>query len=221
MPREIIKIVIILVILGLAGWGIGLLFNKKPQNSSAPQTSKTNNRVQTKQLQWNTPPKMQIDKNKTYQAIIKTNKGDMVIDLFVKDTPITVNNFVFLARQGFYNNTKFHRIIKDFMIQGGDPTGTGRGGPGYTFADELPITKSYKRGIVAMANAGPNTNGSQFFIMTKTTPLPKRYVIFGQVVKGFDTLDKIANTPVENNGMGEMSKPTEKVYIKTIEIEEK
>ena len=218
-----VKIILLITILIFVIWGIISLLSHPSRNNNAnpERQTATTSQAHPQILHWNHPPQMVIDQEKTYKAVLETTKGNMAIKLFVKDAPITVNNFIFLARQGFYNNTKFHRIIKDFMIQGGDPTGTGRGGPGYTFKDELPITKDYKRGIVAMANAGPNTNGSQFFIMTKDTPLPKRYVIFGELIDGFDTLDKIANTPVENNGMGEISKPIENVYIKTIDIQEK
>ncbi|OGG27374.1 peptidylprolyl isomerase [Candidatus Gottesmanbacteria bacterium RIFCSPLOWO2_01_FULL_39_12b] len=160
---------------------------------------------------------MTIDSKKVYKGQITTNKGLFTIELFAKETPVTVNNFVALAKDGFYNNTVFHRIIKDFMIQGGDPKGDGTGGPGYTFADEK-ITRDYKRGIVAMANSGPNTNGSQFFIVHKDTDVPKNYVIFGQVLTGMETIDKIAGVKVEDNGRGEQSKPTETVKIEKIEI---
>src|SRR5512141_2689992 len=113
--------------------------------------------------QWSKPPAMQIDPKKKYKARMKTDKGTMVIELFADKAPKTVNNFVFLAREGFYNGLIFHRVIKDFMIQGGDPTGTGRGGPGYRFQDEVgPDKPEFKTGTLAMANAGPNTNGSQF-----------------------------------------------------------
>src|SRR3989344_6317032 len=123
-------------------------------------------------------PQMQIDKNKKYTVIFSTTEGKITIELFADKTPITVNNFVYLARNKFYDKTIFHRVIKDFMIQGGDPQGDGTGGPGYKFDDE-PFAGEYLRGIVAMANAGPNTNGSQFFIMHDDYPLPPNYVIFG------------------------------------------
>lgn len=165
------------------------------------------------------PPAMQINPAKTYTAVMETSRGSLTFELYAAEAPNTVNNFVFLVRDGFYNNTVFHRIIKDFMIQGGDPTGTGRGGPGYQFKDE-PIKREYVRGTLAMANAGPNTNGSQFFIMTKDTPLPKNYVIFGKVTAGLETLDVIANTPVTTNEAGENSKPTEAVRIVSITISE-
>jgi len=144
-------------------------------------------------------PKMQIDQNKSYTAVLETSEGLITIELNAKATPITVNNFVTLAKKNFYNNTIFHRVIKDFMIQGGDPEGTGRGGPGYRFNDEK-FEGEYLRGTIAMANAGPNTNGSQFFIMHKDRPLPKDYVIFGQVIEGLDVVDKIAESPTVQDG---------------------
>ena len=153
----------------------------------------------------------------TVTAIMHTEKGDLTISLNAKETPITVNNFVTLAKKGFYNNTIFHRTIKGFMIQGGDPTGTGSGGPGYKFDDE-PFTGEYLRGTIAMANAGPNTNGSQFFIMHADYPLPKNYVIFGQVTKGLEIIDKIATAPVQLSSSGEQSSPVNPIKITSIDI---
>jgi cyclophilin family peptidyl-prolyl cis-trans isomerase len=140
--------------------------------------------------QWNKPPEMVIDPKKKYTATMSTDKGDIVLELFADQTPKTVNNFVFLAREGFYDGTLFHRVIADFMTQGGDPTGTGRGGPGYRFADEFhPSLKHSKSGILSMANAGPGTNGSQFFITHVPTPwLDGKHSVFGQVVSGMDVL---------------------------------
>jgi cyclophilin family peptidyl-prolyl cis-trans isomerase len=140
--------------------------------------------------QWHEPPKMEIDLQKEYTAILKTDKGDIKVKLYADKTPNTVNNFVFLARQGFYDDTTFHRVISDFMAQGGDPTGTGRGGPGYRFADEFdPNLKHDKPGVLSMANAGPNTNGSQFFITHVPTPwLDKKHSVFGQVTDGMKVL---------------------------------
>jgi cyclophilin family peptidyl-prolyl cis-trans isomerase len=140
--------------------------------------------------QWSKPPSMQIDPKKTYTALIHTDKGDIKIQLFADKTPKTVNNFVFLAQQGFYDGTIFHRVIKDFMTQGGDPTGTGRGGPGYDFADEFhPSLRHDKPGILSMANAGPNTNGSQFFITHVPTPwLDRKHSVFGEVKSGMDVV---------------------------------
>ena len=144
--------------------------------------------LQTKK--WASPPKMLIDAKKKYSAVIHTDKGDINIELFTDKTPITVNNFVFLAREGFYDGTIFHRVIKDFMAQGGDPTGTGSGGPGYRFSDEFnPSLKHNRPGILSMANAGPGTNGSQFFITHVPTPwLDNRHSVFGQVSKGMDVV---------------------------------
>jgi cyclophilin family peptidyl-prolyl cis-trans isomerase len=140
--------------------------------------------------QWPTPPKMEIDPKKEYTAIFKTDKGDIKVKLFADKTPNTVNNFVFLARQGFYDGTIFHRVISDFMAQGGDPTGTGMGGPGYRFADEFyPSLKHDRPGVLSMANAGPNTNGSQFFITHVPTPwLDNKHSVFGQVIDGMKVL---------------------------------
>jgi cyclophilin family peptidyl-prolyl cis-trans isomerase len=170
--------------------------------------------------QWSSPPAMTIDPNKQYSATIKTTLGEMTADLYAKDAPLTVNNFVFLANQHFYDNVKFHRIIKGFMVQTGDPTGTGRGGPGYRFQDE-PVTRQYTRGTLAMANAGPNTNGSQFFIVHQDYPLQPNYTIFGKVTGGLDVLDQIAGVPVAAGPGGERSVPTIDVRIQTITIQEK
>ncbi len=143
--------------------------------------------------QWPTPPSMQIDPAKSFTATISTNKGDIVIQLFPEFAPNTVNNFVFLAKEGFYNGIKFHRVISNFMIQGGDPSATGRGGPGYRFGDEFagnPLT--HGTGALSMANAGPNTNGSQFFITHAPQPhLNGKHTVFGQVKTGQDVLDAI------------------------------
>src|SRR5512138_1314189 len=143
--------------------------------------------------QWNKPPEMAIDPKKHYKARIDTDKGEIVADLFADKAPNTVNNFVFLAREGFYDGTVFHRVINNFMAQGGDPTGTGMGGPGYKFADEFHASlKHSKPGVLSMANAGAGTNGSQFFITHVPTPwLDNKHSIFGQVVEGMDVLMSI------------------------------
>ena len=164
--------------------------------------------------QWTTPPEMQIDPKKTYKACMETDKGTMVIELFAAKTPITVNNFVFLSREGYYDGVIFHRVINDFMVQGGDPTGTGRGGPGYKFGDEFDSSlKHDKRGILSMANAGPATNGSQFFITHGPTPhLNGKHTVFGQVVEGLDVLMAIpARDP------GNVNAPAVKIISVTIE----
>ena len=164
------------------------------------------------------PPLMTINPNARFTANIRTNKGNITIELFASESPVTVNNFVFLAREGFYNGVIIHRVIQDFMIQTGDPTGTGTGGPGYRFDDE-PVTQSYSQGTVAMANSGPNTNGSQFFVVHGTeVSLNPLYTIFGQVIEGIDTVDTLANTPVTASASGELSVPTEVLRIETIEI---
>jgi cyclophilin family peptidyl-prolyl cis-trans isomerase len=140
------------------------------------------------------PPEMVIDAKKKYTATFKLDRGEFVVELFADKAPKTVNNFVFLARDGFYDGTTFHRVIKDFMAQGGDPTGTGTGGPGFKFADEFhPDLKHSKPGILSMANAGRNTNGSQFFITFAPTPwLDGKHAVFGQVIKGMDVIRAIS-----------------------------
>lgn len=164
-------------------------------------------------------PELTIDQNKTYTAKLSTTEGDIEIKLHADKTPVTANNFIYLANNDFYNGTIFHRVIDGFMIQGGDPTGTGTGGPGYTFDDE-PFEGEYSRGTVAMANSGPNTNGSQFFIMHKDYSLPPNYVIFGEVVNGMDVVDKIATAEVESSLGGERSKPVNPVKITSVNISE-
>ncbi|MFO7667099.1 MAG: peptidylprolyl isomerase [Desulfobacterales bacterium] len=144
-------------------------------------------------LQWDCPPKMEIDPDKIYKAVIETSKGSIELELYPQHAPKTVNNFVFLAGEGFYDDTSFHRVIGNFMIQGGDPTGTGRGGPGYRFEDELkgnPLVHDKK--VISMANAGPDTNGSQFFITHSPQPhLNGKHTVFGKVVNGQDVVDLI------------------------------
>jgi peptidyl-prolyl cis-trans isomerase B (cyclophilin B) len=145
--------------------------------------------------QYSRPPEMAIDTNKKYSATFETTKGTIVCDLFAKDAPKTVNNFVFLARDGFYHGTIFHRVIENFMVQGGDPEGTGRGGPGYRFEDEVDAKKNpnkHRVGSLAMANSGPNTNGSQFFITHIATDwLDRKHTVFGQVRSGQEVVNKI------------------------------
>lgn len=166
------------------------------------------------------PPVKPVEKVVTgYIATLKTTAGNIEIQLNRDQTPKTVKNFVDLSRKDFYNNTIFHRVIKGFMIQGGDPKGTGTGGPGYKFDDE-PFTGEYSRGTVAMANSGPNTNGSQFFIMHQTNDLPKHYVIFGHVTKGLDVVDAIANSAVGPSSTGELSKPVTPVKVLSVDIQE-
>ena len=170
--------------------------------------------------QYSSPPEMAIDQSKTYTATIATSQGTMTAELFASEVPVTVNNFVFLAREGFYTNGGFHRVIKEFMVQGGCPKGDGTGGPGYRFADE-PVTRQYVKGTLAMANSGPNTNGSQFFIVHgENAGLPPNYTIFGMLTDGVDVLDSLANSPVGSGGGGENSKPKERLEIQSVEITE-
>jgi cyclophilin family peptidyl-prolyl cis-trans isomerase len=157
-------------------------------------------------------PEMIIDQNKSYTAVIQTSMGDLTVEFFSDTAPVTVNNFVSLSNDGYYDNIIFHRVISGFMIQGGDPSGTGHGEygkfPGYTFEDELNNQQPYEKGILAMANAGPNTNGSQFFIMHVDYPLPYQYTIFGKVTDGLDVIDTIASVQT-----AEGDKPVEDVVI--------
>ena len=167
--------------------------------------------------QWNSPPDMVIDPSKRYTAEMVTSMGTLTIALDPIAAPKTVNNFVFLAREGYYDGVIFHRIIQGFVIQGGDPTGTGRGGPGYRFEDELPKPGRYELGSLAMANAGPNTNGSQFFIISGPSGvnLPPQYSLFGKVVKGLEIVDQMEKV---RTGAGD--KPVEDLVIQSVTITE-
>lgn len=148
--------------------------------------------------QYPQPPELTVDLNRAYRATLHTNHGEIAIDLFAARAPQAVNSFLFLAGEGFYDGVTFHRVVPDFVIQSGDPTGTGRGGPGYRFRDELEGPGRYSRGTVAMANAGPHTNGSQFFIcLADLARLPHQYTIFGQVASGMETVDAIAALPTD------------------------
>ena len=184
-----------------------------PEPTTPPAQSQTTGDSMSKQ--YDSPPAMMIDVSKAYKAVVTTTHGEIRLDLFASEVPNTVNNFVFLAREGFYDNVIFHRVIPGFMIQGGDPTGTGSGGPGYRFADE-PVRRQYTPGTLAMANAGPNTNGSQFFIMHGAVPLPPNYTIFGFATDGLDTVDAIANVRTDPSGEG--SRPLDPPQILTVEI---
>lgn len=229
-----LKVLIILLAVGVVGVG-GVIITRKLNSQSVGTTSQVENyatgydntssadiitlTTSPTPSQTMTQPETIFDQSKTYTAQVQTTAGELTIELSSK-TPITSNNFVSLAEKGYYNNTIFHRVISGFMIQGGDPTGTGTGGPGYKFNDE-PFEGEYTRGTVAMANAGPNTNGSQFFIMHADYPLPKNYVIFGKVTSGLETIDKIATAPVSVSSMGERSKPVEPVKITSVTITKK
>jgi cyclophilin family peptidyl-prolyl cis-trans isomerase len=223
----------ILILVGIGSWMILGSSNPNSANSVTTRQSDQSNEMRSptenpankvgEKPMYTKAPEMTIDTKKTYTARLITSKGPMAITLYGTDAPVTVNNFVFLAREKFYDDTVFHRIIKDFMVQGGDPTGTGMGSPGYRFNDE-PITREYTRGTIAMANSGPNTNGSQFFIMHADYQLPKSYVIFGSIAPGdtesLKTLDAIASVPVTNSPSGEPSQPQEPVTLKSVAIEE-
>lgn len=165
--------------------------------------------------QYDRAPELTIDLDTDYVATLHTNHGDIEIEFDAPRAPLAVNNFVHLARDGYYDGVIFHRVVPGFVIQGGDPTGTGRGGPGYKFRDELEGAGGYSRGTVAMANAGPNTNGSQFFICLADVGLPHSYTIFGKVTDGMDTVDAIASLPLDGE------RPKEDAVIESVEIAER
>lgn len=171
--------------------------------------------------QWSQPFDNQLEEGKNYTGTLETSHGTIEVEFYPEDAPVTVNNFVSLAREGFFDGTPFHRIVKGFVIQGGDPTGTGTGGPGYRFKDE-PVRKDYEKGTLAMANAGPNTNGSQFFIVLEDLRgrLPKNYTIFGKVTSGMDVVESISDVSVGRGPSGEVSSPMEPVTLNKVEINE-
>ena len=183
---RIAGVILVLVILSSVSCG-GMA--PSPPTASAPEPSPS--ALAPKPKTYSSPPPMIIDTSKRYTAIIETEKGNLVLELFVSDVPVTVNNFVFLANEGFYDGATFHRVIPGFMVQGGDPTGTGRGGPGYKFDDEFTV-HTHVAGALSMANAGPNTNGSQFFITyTSQHALDGKHTVFGRLIEGMDILKKL------------------------------
>jgi cyclophilin family peptidyl-prolyl cis-trans isomerase len=189
---------------------------QSPAAGAQPQAADSGD-VSAKKKQYDKPGDMKIDPAKTYTATIETDAGTMVAELYPKLAPKTVNSFVFLAKEGFYDGVIFHRVIPGFMIQGGDPTGTGSGGPGYSLPAEFNETK-HVRGILSMARTqDPNSAGSQFFVMHATAPhLDNQYTVFGKVTKGEEVIDKIVNAPKDGN-----DRPNNPVKIKTIKIDEK
>ncbi|MFD0711645.1 peptidylprolyl isomerase [Paenibacillus sp. GCM10027626] len=218
--KGLLLVMAVALVIVMAGCGKKENGNKENANKAADNNDK---QTEQKVLSWPKMPEMAIDVEKTYLAKFKTTKGAFTVELFAKDAPQTVNSFVFLANEKFYDGIKFHRIVEDFMIQTGDPKADGTGGPGYNIPDELNNGHKYEDGVVAMANTGqPNTGGSQFFICTGPVAgglnSQPNFTIFGKVKDGMDVVKKIAQTPVEANGR-EMSKPTEEVKIETIEIE--
>lgn len=181
---RLLGILLILTVLFTVSCGGSAPAPTPPQLSLQPA-------VKPKPKTYDSPPPMIIDTSKKYTAFMETEKGTLVLELFARDVPKTVNNFVFLANEGFYDGTTFHRVIPGFMAQGGDPTGTGRGGPGYFFEDEF-TSHTHVAGALSMANAGPNTNGSQFFITYTPQPgLDGKHSVFGQLVEGMDVLEKL------------------------------
>lgn len=195
---------VVMMIAGCGKGGSGLT-----SGNSAETSAKT--------MSWDKMPEMQIDLDKSYSAKFHTTKGEFTVKLFTDEAPVTVNNFVFLAREGFYEGLSFHRIIESFMIQSGDPKGDSTGTPGYSIPDELSTEMNYEEGIVAMANASkPNSGGSQFFICTGPDAAnlnrEPNYTIFGRVESGMDIVQAISKTPLKNN------LPTEKIIIKKIDI---
>jgi cyclophilin family peptidyl-prolyl cis-trans isomerase len=207
----LLGVVLLAIVIGGALWARdrNLTGSGDPNSSATPQAS-----VSVEPA----PVSSTSTTNNMHAITLKTNVGDITFQTFDADAPKAVSNFIELASKGFYDNVIFHRVIEGFMIQGGDPTGTGSGGPGYQFADELtPGTEAakrgYVRGTVAMANAGPNTNGSQFFIMHQDYPLPYNYTIFGYVTAGQDIVDKIATTKTDSN-----DRPLTDVVIKSVTV---
>ncbi len=216
------------VVAGVAIIAIGYFTRYKPQEDKGNAVLNLKTQEQSAELQTNENPSTSFDKtqdkslgaSKMHIITLKTNFGEIQFETYNADAPKTVNNFITLAQKGFYDNLTFHRVIKGFMIQGGDPLGNGMGGPGYKFEDELnPATESYKagykKGVVAMANAGPNTNGSQFFIMLENYPLPNNYTIFGKVIKGQEVVDAIGSVQIGAN-----DKPVKPVIMESVTVEE-
>ena len=187
----VVGAILVLVVPFMAACG-GAASEPAPATPSAPAPA-----PKPELKTYSSPPSMVIDTSKQYTAIIETEKGNLMLELFAKDVPVTVNNFVFLARDGFYDGSTFHRVIPGFMAQGGDPTGTGTGNPGYRFADEF-TAHTHEAGVISMANSGPNTNGCQFFITyAPQNGLDGKHTVFGHLIEGMDVLEKL--TPRDPN----------------------
>ena len=216
--RTVIPAVVVLIVVsGLLAAGCGAEKKSSPPKKQAQKCAKAPSR-EPEQLD-GPPPASAVDANAIYTATLTTSEGDMEIKLDPKVAPNAVANFVYLARKGFYKDVAFHRIIKDFMVQTGDPSGTGTGGPGYTIKGDA-VKSPYKRGTLAMANTGSiDSGGSQFFIIHQDYDLPPNYSIFGQVTTGLDTLDAIAETEVTAADGGEPSSPTCAVVLKNVTID--
>lgn len=217
--KNITVLFVLLLIVG--AWFLLDYQNRPVSNNDQYYSDRTSSSVKDEDLPNINATSTNSSIKSMHNITIETSKGKIVFETYDTDAPKTVENFITLANKGFYNGVIFHRIIEGFMIQGGDPTGTGTGGPGYKFADELdPNSTLYKqgyvRGTVAMANSGPNTNGSQFFIMHKDTPLPPSYTIFGKVVSGLEVVDDIAGVTVNEN-----DRPIQDVVIKSVAVETK
>lgn len=214
------NIILSFLLLGLiVGGGIYFFSDKKDSSVNGDGLGKVSTTTDQVLGGQNTEGTSTTITKEKYMITLDTNYGKIVFETYNNDAPNTVNNFVTLSQKKFYDGLTFHRVIKGFMIQGGDPKGDGTGGPGYTFADEIKPDSDlykvgYKKGVVAMANAGPNTNGSQFFIMTADYPLPPSYTIFGKVVSGQDVVDKIASVKTGTN-----DKPISPVVINKVTVE--
>jgi peptidylprolyl isomerase len=231
--RQRILAAIVGIAVAAAGIGVGIFFLVQGSPKATAAKSKTSpspsvsaggvacggtkpRAASVKKPQFKRPPAMSIDAKKTYTVTMKTSCGTIVLRLDPTDAPIAVNSFVFLAREHFYDGLTFHRIVKGFVIQGGDPTGTGSGGPGYKFKDELKNDLKYEVGTLAMANSGPNTNGSQFFIVagSQASSLAKSYTIFGKVIQGLDVVTRIDDLSTDST----TQKPLQTVYIESVKV---
>lgn len=217
--KNIVLVAVLIIIVG--SWYFFDSRAKPLASGDSYYSTETSSVASTTDMTANTVSTSTTSNTSMHTISIETSKGTIIFETYDTDAPKTVENFITLANKGFYNGVIFHRVISGFMIQGGDPTGTGMGGPGYKFADELnPATESYKRGYVrgtlAMANSGPDTNGSQFFIMHKDTPLPNAYTIFGRVISGMEVVDAIASTPVNGS-----DRPIQDIVMKKVTVSEK